>query len=248
MKKWILILAVSAFVLLVGACGNKGVGQNETTQTNVANQMSTMSTTAVVEQSETSITETTIAVEQGQINVPPDTDVEEQDAIKKDGEKDNSEKTDSEKESNGEIYSQKADNEKSDTEKTDVEKGATADMPGTINQIQIKVGDYTFTATMEDNQAVVELIQMMKEKAVVLELEDYSGFEKVGSLGKSLTRSDQQITTKRGDIVLYNGNNMVIFYGSNSWSYTRLGKIDDLTNWEKALGGGNVTVTLSLMN
>lgn len=71
---------------------------------------------------------------------------------------------------------------------------------------------------------------MMKESPVVVELEDYSGFEKVGSLGRSLPRSDKQNTTKSGDIVLYSGSNIVIFCGSNSWSYTRLGKIDDLTN------------------
>lgn len=114
------------------------------------------------------------------------------------------------------------------------------------NKMKVIVGDYTFTATLEDNKAVTELVEMMKKAPVVLKLEDYSGFEKVGPLGKSLTRSDKQTTTEKGDIVLYSGSNIVLFYGSNSWSYTRIGKIDDLTNWEKALGKGNVTVTLSM--
>lgn len=114
------------------------------------------------------------------------------------------------------------------------------------NKMKVKVGDYTFIATLEDNKAVTELVEMMKKAPVVLKLEDYSGFEKVGPLGKSLTRSDKQTTTEKGDIVLYSGSNIVLFYGSNSWSYTRLGKIDDLTDWEKALGKGNVTVTLSM--
>jgi len=114
------------------------------------------------------------------------------------------------------------------------------------NKMQVQIGEYTFTAALEENEAVNELIEMLKEGPVVLELEDYSGFEKVGPLGKSLTRSDKQTTTESGDIVLYSGSNIVIFYGSNSWSYTRLGKIDDLTDWENALGNGSVTVTLRL--
>lgn len=123
-----------------------------------------------------------------------------------------------------------------ETETTEVE---TADMN---NKMYIEIGDYTFTATLEDNKAVAELLAMIEEGPVRLELEDYSGFEKVGPLGKSLTRCDKQTTTKSGDIVLYNGNNIVIFYGSNSWSYTRIGKVDNLTDWEKALGTGDVTV------
>ncbi len=119
--------------------------------------------------------------------------------------------------------------------------------PDMVNKMKVQIGEYTFTATLEENEAVNELIEMMKEGPVVLDLDDYSGFEKVGSLGKSLTRSDKQTTTENGDIVLYSGNNIVIFYGSNSWSYTRLGKIDDLTDWENALGNGSVTVTLSLL-
>lgn len=125
----------------------------------------------------------------------------------------------------------------------DIEKIEEKEME---NKMKVRVGDYTFTATLEDNKAVTELVEMMKKAPVVLKLEDYSGFEKVGPLGKSLTRSDKQTTTEKGDIVLYSGSNIVLFYGSNSWSYTRLGKIDDLTDWEKALGKGNVTVTLSM--
>lgn len=123
-----------------------------------------------------------------------------------------------------------------ETETTEVE---TADMN---NKMYIEIGDYTFTATLEDNKAVAELLAMIEEGPVRLELEDYSGFEKVGPLGKNLTRCDKQTTTESGDIVLYNGNNIVIFYGSNSWSYTRIGKVDNLTDWEKALGTGDVTV------
>jgi len=112
--------------------------------------------------------------------------------------------------------------------------------------MRVEVGDHTFTATLEDNEAVRTLKEMMAEAPIVIEMSDYSGFEKVGPLGTSLPTSNSQTTTHAGDIVLYNGNQIVIFYGSNSWSYTRLGHIDDLTGWEDALGSGDVTVTFSL--
>ena len=70
--------------------------------------------------------------------------------------------------------------------------------------------------------------------------------EKVGSLGTTLPGSNSQMTTQAGDIVLYNNSQIVIFYGSNSWSYTKLGHVDDLTGWEEALGSGDVTVTFSI--
>ena len=113
-------------------------------------------------------------------------------------------------------------------------------------KMNVQIGDYNFTATLEDNTAVEELLDMMKEGPVTIGMDDYSGFEKVGSLGRSLTRNDKQTTTNAGDIVLYNGNNIVMFYGSNSWSYTRIGKIDDLSDWEKALGSGSITAVFTL--
>ena len=113
-------------------------------------------------------------------------------------------------------------------------------------KMNVQIGDYTFTATLEQNQAVNEFVEMMKEGPVTIEMSDYSGFEKVGPLGKELTTDNHQTTTTEGDIVLYSGNQIVIFYGSNSWSYTRIGKIDDLTNWKKALGSGDVTAVFTV--
>lgn len=113
-------------------------------------------------------------------------------------------------------------------------------------KMNVQVGNNTFTATLENNAAVDALVEMMKESPVTIQMSDYSGFEKVGSLGTSLPASNRQTTTHAGDIVLYQGNQIVMFYGSNSWSYTRLGCIDNLSGWEEALGRGNVTVTFSL--
>ncbi len=115
-----------------------------------------------------------------------------------------------------------------------------------VANMNVQVGDVVFSATLEENEAVSALVEMMRENPVVIQMSDYSGFEKVGSLGTSLPASNSQTTTQTGDIVLYNGNQIVIFYGSNSWSYTRLGHIDDLTGWEDALGSGDVTVIFSL--
>ena len=110
----------------------------------------------------------------------------------------------------------------------------------------VQVGEYTFTAALENNAAAGALAEMMEEGPVTIWMEDYGGFEKVGDLGTSLPASNRRITTQTGDIVLYQGSQVVIFYGSNTWSYTRLGHIEDLTSWEEALGGGDVSVTFSL--
>ena len=130
-----------------------------------------------------------------------------------------------------------------DTAETDIHNNTEENKVANMN---VQVGDVVFSATLEENEAVSALVQMMRESPVVIQMSDYSGFEKVGPLGTSLPVNNSQTTTQAGDIVLYNGNQIVIFYGSNSWSYTRLGHIDDLTGWEESLGSGDVKVTFSL--
>ncbi len=115
-----------------------------------------------------------------------------------------------------------------------------------VKKMTLQIGNSSFTATLENNPAVDAFVEMMNDSPIIIQMNDYSGFEKVGSLGTNLPADDKQTTTHAGDIVLYNGNQIVIFYGSNSWSYTRLGKIDDLSGWEDALGSGDITVTFSL--
>ena len=130
-----------------------------------------------------------------------------------------------------------------DTAETDIQNNTEENKVANMN---VQVGDVVFSATLEENEAVSALVEMMRESPVVIQMSDYSGFEKVGPLGASLPVNNSQTTTQAGDIVLYNGNQIVIFYGSNSWSYTRLGHIDDLTGWEEALGSGDVMVIFSL--
>lgn len=108
-------------------------------------------------------------------------------------------------------------------------------------KIKINVNGNTFSATLEDNAAAKEFYEIIKTEGLTVEMSDYSGFEKVGSLGRTLSANDVQTRTKSGDIVLYNSSQLVMFYGSNSWSYTRLGRIDNLNGWEDALGSGNIT-------
>lgn len=110
----------------------------------------------------------------------------------------------------------------------------------------VTVGETTFSATFADNVGAQALQELLAEGDITIQMSDYGGFEKVGSLGRSLPTENSQTTTQAGDIVLYQGDQIVVFYGSNSWSYTRLGKIDDLTGWEEALGGGDAAVTFSL--
>lgn len=115
-----------------------------------------------------------------------------------------------------------------------------------MEKMTLQIGNSSFTATLENNAAVDAFVEMMRNAPVIISMSDYSGFEKVGSLGTSLPADDRQTTTHAGDIVLYNENQIVIFYGSNSWSYTKLGTIDDLSGWEDALGSSDVTVAFSL--
>lgn len=113
--------------------------------------------------------------------------------------------------------------------------------------LNISVNGHILKADLADTQAAKELYELIKNKPLELTLSDYGSFEKVGKLQQSFTKSDQQINAQPGDIMLYQGNQMTIFYGENSWSYTRLGKIENITAEELAeiLGDGDVTIIIS---
>jgi hypothetical protein len=117
-----------------------------------------------------------------------------------------------------------------------------------LNQMNIQVGEYSFTANLEDNSSVDALKEYLSDGPVTLSLEDYAGMEKVGDLGISIPSNDEQMNTSAGDIILYQGRSFVIYYGSNSWSLTRLGNIENISADElkEVLGSGDVDVTLSL--
>lgn len=112
--------------------------------------------------------------------------------------------------------------------------------------LHLYINDYEVPVSWENNASVDEL-KKLAEDNLDIQMSMYGGFEQVGPLGTSITRNDKQTTTEFGDIVLYSGDQIVVFYGSNSWSYTRLGKIIGKTasDLEDLLGKGDVILTLS---
>lgn len=120
----------------------------------------------------------------------------------------------------------------------------------TMDKMYITIDGHEQSVTLTNNSATKALVEKLQQAPVDVTLNSSGGFEIWGALGFSLPTSDQQTNAQPGDVVLYNGSNICMFYGSNSWSYTRLGKIDGLSENElrtflKA-GESNIKVTLSL--
>ena len=118
----------------------------------------------------------------------------------------------------------------------------------TEQKLILTVNGQELTAELADSTAAKELAEKLKSEPVTVTLNEYGGFEKVGKLPWSLTKSDESIVTEAGDIMLYQGNQMTVFYDSNTWSYTRLGHIENITQeaLKNILGDGNVTVEMSV--
>ncbi len=112
--------------------------------------------------------------------------------------------------------------------------------------MQMKIGDVEIAVDWEDNESVKALRDLCQDGPLTIQMSMYGGFEQVGSIGQSIPRDDVQTTTQAGDIVLYSGNQLVVFYGSNSWAYTRLGHISGRSakEMEALLGNGDVTITI----
>ncbi len=115
-------------------------------------------------------------------------------------------------------------------------------------KLKITAGDTVFYAELEDNSSAQAFKEMLLEGPLTIRMSDYGDMEKVGSLGKNLPTNDENITTGPGDLILYQGNSLVIYYDTNTWNFTRLGKIEGVTRREllTAFGDSDVMVTLSL--
>ncbi len=115
--------------------------------------------------------------------------------------------------------------------------------------MEMRIGDTAVTVAWEENESVTALRELVAQRPLIIRMSTYGGFEQVGPIGLSLPRSDRQTTTAPGDIMLYSGSQIVIFYGSNAWSYTRLGHVE-LSQKEMAalLSHGDVTLRLTLQN
>ncbi|SFQ38791.1 hypothetical protein SAMN02910358_01879 [Lachnospiraceae bacterium XBB1006] len=116
------------------------------------------------------------------------------------------------------------------------------------NQIRVTVGSSSFIVNLEDNETAKALREMITDEDLTISASNYGGFEKVCQLGKTLPREDKQITTEAGDVMLYSGNQIVFFYGANSWSYTRIGKVEasSIEELESVLSGSETEVILSI--
>ena len=116
------------------------------------------------------------------------------------------------------------------------------------NQIRVTVGSSSFIVNLEDNETAKALRKMITDENLTISASNYGGFEKVCQLGKTLPRNDKQITTETGDVMLYSGNQIVFFYGANSWSYTKIGKVEasSIEKLESVLSGSETEVILSI--
>ena len=114
--------------------------------------------------------------------------------------------------------------------------------------LMMTIGDTPVSVAWEDGDAVEALRELCREKPLTIEMSMYGGFEQVGSIGTALPTADRQTMTSPGDIVLYSGDQLVVFYGSNAWAYTPLGHITDQSDSELTdlLSNGDTTVTISL--
>ena len=132
---------------------------------------------------------------------------------------------------------------------SDAEEKAESEVEqeGTV-MLQLVIGETPVAVAWEENESVEALKALCQDEPLVIDMSMYGGFEQVGPIGTVLPRNDVQTTTDSGDIVLYSGNQIVVFYGSNMWAYTRLGHITDrdAASMEELLGHGNVTITIRL--
>ena len=128
------------------------------------------------------------------------------------------------------------------------DKGESSDMKISI-QITSDSGKSELTATLADNSSARAFYELLKKEPLTVDMHDYGNFEKVGSIGTRLPRNDTQITTTAGDIILYQGNQITIYYDTNSWNFTRLGKVDGVSQAElkKILGKGDVTAVFEIL-
>ena len=124
--------------------------------------------------------------------------------------------------------------------------GESLDSGQEESALKLTVGDHELQAAFADNSSAEAFRELLAQGPLTIEMEDYGGFEKVGPLGTTLTRNDASITTQPGDVILYQGNQITIYYGTNSWSFTRLARIDDPSGLREKLGDGEVSVTFSL--
>lgn len=139
----------------------------------------------------------------------------------------------------------------SSAQQTEKKENAESRTENDMNAEQIfyiKIGNSVLDAELADNSSAEALLEKLKENDITIQMSDYGNFEKVGELGFSLATNNEQITTEAGDLILYQGNKFVIYYDTNAWNFTRLGKIKNISQDElkSILGDGDVTAVLTI--
>lgn len=117
-------------------------------------------------------------------------------------------------------------------------------------ELYLKINDTILSATLEDNSSARAFVEKLQKEDVTINMNDYGNFEKVGLLGFDLPRNDEQIITKAGDIILYQGNSITIYYDTNTWNFTKIGEIENISKetLKEILGKDDVSVTFTLNN
>lgn len=131
---------------------------------------------------------------------------------------------------------------------TDTSKETANNEMEETNMVNIQIGEHILKAELAGNSSAEAFAELLTQGPVTVPMHDYAGMEKVGTLPTSLPENNQQINTVPGDLILYQGNSITIYYGTNSWSLTRLGKLQDVTEQElrEILGQGDVEATFSI--
>ena len=130
---------------------------------------------------------------------------------------------------------------------SEVKAQTSSDM---TQKLYLTIGGVTKTATLVSNSSTEALVAQLQQGNITYEAHDYGNFEKVGPLGYTFPENNEQVNTQPGDLILYQGSNLCIYYDTNSWNFTRIGKLDgmtqaDIKTWVNACGD-NVSVTLSI--
>ncbi len=143
---------------------------------------------------------------------------------------------------------QEAAQEQAETSEQQPEQEETEEEGEQETMLKIEIGEKVMFAQFSDNASAQALREKLAEGPLVLEMHDYGGFEKVGDLPWTLPRSDEDITTSPGDVILYLGSQLTIYYGVNTWDFTRVAHIPDVDKaaMQSFLGEGVVTATFSL--
>ena len=118
-----------------------------------------------------------------------------------------------------------------------------------VSTMNITINGKTVSCQLIDNSSTRALLAQLEKGDITYEADDYGNFEKVGNIGFSLPQDNKSITTTAGDVILYQSNNICLYYDTNSWIFTCLGKIEGMSKDEIKTflnaGEGSVKVTLS---